>query len=82
MKKQIFLAAALAALVATPAMAGYCPADVKAIDHALGKMSLPAMKMTEVKTLRDQGEALHKAGDHKQSTATLAKAMRIILQSQ
>ena len=81
MNKRLFLAAALAVFVATPALAGHCPADVKAIDAALANMSLPAAKMTEVKALRDKGDALHKAGKHKKSTNTLAKAMRILLMS-
>ena len=75
MKKQLFLAAALAALVATPALAGHCPADVKAIDAALAKMSLPAANMTEVKALRDQGDALHKAGKHGEAIKGLHEAM-------
>ena len=79
MRKRLFLAAVLAVFVATPALAFHCPADVKAIDAALGKMSLPAAKMTEVKALRDTGEALHKAGKHKESTDALAKAMRMLL---
>ncbi|MDP6708404.1 MAG: hypothetical protein QF893_18840 [Alphaproteobacteria bacterium] len=75
MSKGTFLAAALATVIATPALAGHCPADVKAIDHALSKMSIPAAKMTEVKALRDEGDALHKAGKKKQSTDVLAMAM-------
>ncbi len=82
MSKRLFLAAALATVIATPVLAGHCPADVKAIDHALSKMSLPAAQMTEVKALRDEGDALHKAGKHKESTNVLAKAMRMILVSQ
>jgi hypothetical protein len=31
--------------------------------------------------LRDEGEALHKAGNHQESVKVLAKAMRIILNS-
>lgn len=90
MNKRLFLAAVLAVFVATPALAGHCPADVRAIDAALGNKSLAAAwpkmllgvaKMTEVKALRDKGAALHKAGKHKESTNTLAKAMRILLTS-
>lgn len=82
MHKSLFLGAALAGLLVGPAFAGHCPADVKAIDHALAKMSLPAAKMTAVKALRDEGDALHKAGKHKQSTDVLAKAMRMVLTGQ
>ena len=82
MNRFVLLAAAAATLVSTQALAGHCPADVKAIDHAMSKMSLPTAQMSEVKALRDKGDALHKAGKHKESTAALAKAMRIILNSQ
>ena len=82
MSKHLFLAVALAAVITTPALAGHCPADVKAIDHATSKMSLPAPKMTEIKALRDEGDALHKAGKHKESMNVLAKAMRMTLESQ
>ena len=82
MSKHMFLATALASFIAMPAWAGHCPADVKAIDHALSKMSVPAAQMTEVKALRDEGSALHKASKHKESTNVLAKAMRMILVSQ
>ena len=75
------LAAAAAVVVAytAPAMAYHCPADVKAIDAALGKVSLGAAEMSEVKQLRDQGDADHKAGKHGDAVNTLAEAMRIIL---
>ena len=73
------LAAAVVLAFSAPALAGHCPADVKAIDAALGKVSLPAAKMTEVKKLRDQGEAQHKAGKHKEAVDTLSKAMRMVL---
>ena len=82
MIKRIVLASALAIAFATPALAGHCPADVKAIDNALAKMSIPAAQMSEVKALRDQGDAEHKAGKHGASVSTLAQAMRLILNSQ
>ena len=82
MIKRIVLASALAIAFATPALAGHCPADVKAIDNALAKMSIPAAQMSEVKALRDQGDAEHKAGQHGASVKTLAQAMRLILNNQ
>ncbi len=82
MIKRIVLASALAIAFATPALAGHCPADVKAIDNALAKMSVPKAQMSEVKALRDQGDAEHKAGKHGDSVNTLAKAMRLILNNQ
>ena len=62
-----------------PALAFHCPADVKAIDNALPKANLSAKQKEEVKMLRDEGEAQHKAGNHAGSVKTLAEAMRIIL---
>ncbi len=76
--RSLALAGAIVAL-ATPALAGHCPADVAAIDAALAKVSLPAAKLIEVKALRDKGEAEHKAGKHGESVGDLAEAMRIIL---
>ncbi len=67
--------------LSAPAFAFHCPADVKAIDNALSKSNLSAAQRAEVKTLRDEGDAQHKAGNHTESVATLAKAMRIILNS-
>lgn len=82
MLKRTLLAATAATLLATPALAGHCPADVKAIDNALAKMSLPSDVATKAKALRDEGDALHKAGDHGASTNKLAEAMRMILNAQ
>ena len=62
-----------------PALAGHCPADVKAIDNALPKINLSAAQKAEVTKLRDEGEAQHKSGNHGDSVKTLAKAMRIML---
>ena len=61
------------------ALAFHCPADMKKIDAALEKKStLSAEQMAEVKRLRANGEALHKAGKHQESVDTLAKAMKIL----
>ena len=82
MKKRLVTAAVgtvLLAALALPAQAFHCPADVKAIDHALPKSNLSADQKAEVKKLRDEGEALHNAGKHKESVGKLAQAMRLIL---
>ena len=65
--------------MSSPALAFHCPLDVKAIDAALATSTLMSAKKAEVEDLRDQGEAQHKAGKHKDSVGSLAKAMRIIL---
>ncbi len=82
MIKRLALAAVVTVAFAGQATAGHCPADVKAIDNALAKMSVPADKKSEVMSLRDQGDSQHKAGNHKEAVDTLSKAMRIILNAQ
>lgn len=78
MKKSLLLGLVAMALSGS-AFAMHCPADMKKIDEALGKNPmLSAEQMTEVKKLRADGEALHKAGKHQESVDTLAKAMKIL----
>ena len=76
--KKLFTLLALAAFSGA-ALAAHCPDDMKKIDAALaGKPTLTADQMAEVKKLRADGEAQHKAGDHKASVETLGKAMKIL----
>jgi hypothetical protein len=77
MTKKLALLAALA-FASSAAFAFHCPADMKKIDAALPGAKLSASQMTEVKKLRADGEALHKAGKHQDSVDTLAKAMKIL----
>lgn len=66
-------------LFAGSALAFHCPADMKKIDDALAAgPALSAEQLAEVKQLRAEGEALHKAGKHQESVDTLAKAMAIL----
>ena len=66
-------------LASASAFAFHCPADMKKIDAALGaNPKLSEAQMSEVKTLRADGEAMHKAGKHQDSVDTLAKAMKIL----
>ena len=65
-------------LASSLALAGSCPADMKAIDAALPKAKLDAAKTAEVKKLRDEGDKLHKEGKHAESMATLGKAKKIL----
>ncbi len=79
--KQVGLAIALAAslaLTSGAALAGSCPKHMKEIDAALPAAKLDAAKMSEVKKLRADGEAEHKAGKHAESVATLGKAKAIL----
>jgi hypothetical protein len=59
------------------ALASSCPKEMKAIDAALPKATLSADKMAEVKKLRAEGEAQHKAKKHADSMASLNKAKEI-----
>jgi hypothetical protein len=78
MKRFLVTAAAVVALAA-PAFANHCPKDMAAIDAALAKNpKLSAADMAQVKKLRADGEALHKAGKHKESVETLQKAEDIL----
>lgn len=66
-------------LAAAPAFAFHCPADMAEIDAALAKNpKLSAQELADVKKLRAEGEALHKAGKHQESLDTLAKAKKIL----
>jgi hypothetical protein len=79
MKIRSLLAALAFAAVSGSAIAAHCPMDMKAIDAALEKNpSLSAEQMADVKKYRAEGEALHKAGKHKESVETLAKAKKIL----
>ena len=60
-------------------LAFHCPNDMKAIDAALAKNpKLSDTQMSEVKSLRADGESLHKAGKHQEAVDALAKAMKIL----
>jgi hypothetical protein len=73
------MVAAAALLASSAAFAFHCPADMKKIDEALAKNpSLSAEQMAEVKKLRAEGEAFHKAGKHQEAVDTLAKAMKML----
>jgi hypothetical protein len=81
MFKRTLISSALAIAISAPAFASHCPMDAKAIDNALQRTSLTEMQKTEVKSLRDEGMRLHSSGQHRESEQTLAKAMRILLES-
>lgn len=75
MKRSLALAVAMLFASGT-ALAFHCPADMKAIDEALAKNpKLSEADMKEVKKLRADGEAMHKAGKHQEAVDSLAKAM-------
>jgi len=71
-------AAAAFALMASPALAGHCPVDVKKIDEAMQSADLSAADMAKVKSLRDAGEAAHNSGQHGESLKALHEALKIL----
>jgi len=72
------LAVLATGLFSAAAMAAHCPKDVKAIDAALKTSTVSAAQMTEVKALRDKGDAEHKGGKHGDSINSLHEAMKIL----
>ncbi|OGA52824.1 MAG: hypothetical protein A3G24_01160 [Betaproteobacteria bacterium RIFCSPLOWO2_12_FULL_62_13] len=78
MKFRSIMIAAILAFASSTAFAFQCPKDMKAIDAALPKAKLSAAQMADVKKYRAEGEKLHKAGKHKESVDTLAKARKIL----
>ncbi|UWQ42496.1 hypothetical protein PNH50_05205 [Leisingera aquaemixtae] len=76
--KHLTLAAAIA-LLASPVLAGQCPADIAAIDAALAAgTELSEADLATVQELRDEGQALHDSGDHDASVETLAEAKTLL----
>ena len=65
-------------LASSLAFAGSCPKLMKQIDDALPSAKLSDAQMAEVKKLRADGEAHHKAGKHAESEAALNKAKSIM----
>lgn len=79
MLKRTVMAAALFALVATPAFAGRCPGLMREIDAALAQNpQVAADVLTRVKELRAQGAALHTSRTHGQSVAVLNEAKGLL----
>ncbi|HWG80870.1 MAG TPA: hypothetical protein VN681_13895 [Stellaceae bacterium] len=77
--KHIAIAGALLLALSAPAFANHCPKDMAAIDAALSKNpQLSTAQLEQVKKLRAQGEAEHKAGKHKESLQSLQKAEDIL----
>jgi len=79
MRIKQFLLAAVLALLNASAFAYHCPQEMKKIDDALAaNPKISAAQLAEVKKLRAEGEALHKAGKHQESLDTLGKAEAIL----
>jgi hypothetical protein len=79
MVKRLLTAVFGLALLAGPAFATQCPANIRQIDQALASNTqISAADKAKAKALRDQGEKLHKEGKHADSMQQLAEAKRIL----
>ena len=82
MIRNTLAAFAALALMATPALAAHCPLDAAAIENALPNSSLSDEEKAEVEALKVQGMEQHEAGNHRESEALLAEAMRKLLNAE
>lgn len=78
MMKKLITAAILTAFMSGAAFAGSCPMHVKAVDDALATSTAADDVKAQAKTLRDEGQALHDAGNHAESMAKLAEAEKLL----
>ena len=82
MVRMIVLGAATSLFLASPAFAGHCPKDAAAIDAYLERVDVDEAVEVEVIALKEKGMELHNAGNHGESEAALAEAMRKLLSAQ
>lgn len=79
MLKRTLLATAGLIVLAGPALAFSCPANMRQIDAALAaNPQIAAADKAKVTELRNEGEKLHAAGQHQQSMDKLAEAKKIL----
>ncbi|MDH4149137.1 MAG: hypothetical protein OEW79_03995 [Betaproteobacteria bacterium] len=78
MKLTPMILAATLALASGTVFASSCPKHMKAIDAALPGAKISAAQMADVKKLRAEGEAFHKAGKHAESMEALGKAEKML----
>ena len=78
MFKRTLFAAGRLALLATPALAAQCPANMRQIDAALQTAQVSAADKAKAMELRQEGERLHAAGQHQQSMDKLTEAKKIL----
>ena len=76
--KKLLTALALTAFLGGTAFASSCPMHVKKIDEALATSTVTEEVKAQAKALRDEGEALHTAGNHADSMAKLAEAEALL----
>lgn len=65
--------------VSSLAVANNCPNEIKAIDAKLNSASgISADNMAKIKSLRADGERLHKEGKHDESMKALQEAKKLL----
>lgn len=73
------LLAVLLLSMSSLALASNCPNEMKAIDAKLNAASgISAENMAKVKSLRADGERLHKEGKHDESMKALQEAKKLL----
>ncbi len=78
---RIIAAAVVLIALAGPAHATYCPGLMASIDDALQTASdLSPEQVDKIKRLRDEGDALHRNGNHSESIAMFKKALKLLKQ--
>ncbi|WP_119300317.1 hypothetical protein [Dongia deserti] len=76
--KKLITAIALTVFMAGSAFANSCPMHVKAIDEALATSTASEDVKAQAQALRDEGQALHEAGNHAESMAKLQEAEQLL----
>lgn len=75
--KQLLIGSLMVCFTAMASAHG-CPGEMRAIDASVPTAKLPAAEMAKVKTLREEGEKLHKEGKHAESMKALAEAKKLL----
>ena len=78
MLKKTLIMAGLVIGLAVPAFASSCPMAMEAIDTAMSSAKLSDADKAKVVSLRAEGEALHKSGDHAASVEKLGEAKTLL----
>ena len=55
-----------------------CPKLIHQIDEKMSSMQMPADKAAKIKSMRDEGERLHKTGKHDDSEKILRQALAML----
>jgi hypothetical protein len=71
----VSLVAALVLAVGAPAFAFTCPALIRQANEQMAKMDQNSDKVKKAKTLVEEADKLHKAGNHTESTKKAEEAL-------